>query len=128
MPGGADKLDYMAKNLPMPMINWYLDTRDWDGGIIYPEKSTEEKMQAKTDDIYNTVIKTVGDGQIVLMHSLYQTSADATERILETLSAKGYQFVTVSELFYYKGITLENGKVSYSTTSQKNYNRDYSKN
>ncbi len=128
MPGGADKLDYMAKNLPMPMINWYLDTRDWDGGIIYPEKSTEEKMQAKTDDIYNTVMKTVGDGQIVLMHSLYQTSADATERILETLSAKGYQFVTVSELFYYKGITLENGKVSYSTTSQKNYNRDYSKN
>ncbi len=128
MPGGNNKLDYMAKHLPMPMINWYLDTRDWDKGIIYPEKSTEAEYNAKVDSISKKVIDEVGDGQIVLMHSLYQTTAEATNEIMATLSIQGYQFVTVSELFYYKGITLENGKVSYSTTTKNNYNRDYSKN
>ncbi len=125
MPGGNDKLKYMAMYLPMPMINWYLDTRDWDGGIIYPEKSTEAAINAKVDAIYDEVMDHVADGQIILMHSLYQTSVDATEQIMASLYGQGYQFVTVSELFYYKGITLENGKVSYSTTTKKNYNRDY---
>ncbi len=128
MPGGNDKLDYMAKHLPMPMINWFLDTRDWDGGIIYPEKNTEADINAKVTEVSNYVIDNVKDGQIVLMHSLYYTSAEACNEIMATLSAQGYQFVTVSELFYYKGITLENGRVSYSTTTAKNYNRNYSKN
>ena len=127
MPGGNDKLDYMAKNLPMPMINWYLDTRDWDGGIIYPEKNTEADINAKVTEVSTYVIDNVKDGQIVLMHSLYYTSAEACNEIMATLAAQDYQFVTVSELFYYKGITLENGRVSYSTTTAKNYNRDYSK-
>lgn len=127
MPGGNDKLIYMAKHLPMPMINWFLDTMDWNKGIIYPEKSTQETIDAKVDEITKTVLDSVADGQIILMHSLYYTSAEATDKIMEELSAKGYQFVTVSELFYYKGITLENGKVSYATNLKGNINRDYSK-
>ncbi len=131
MPGGNDTLDYMAKNLPMPMINWYLDTEDWNKGVVDKTKVSEETYNAKVDDITKRVIDEVlthgGDGKIILMHSLYESTAEATNEIMATLEIQGYQFVTVSELFYYKGIRLENGKVSYSTTTPKNYNRDYAK-
>ena len=51
------------------------------------------------------------DGDIVLMHDIYSATANALEIVIPTLKDMGYTFVTVSDLFYYKGITLENGKV-----------------
>ena len=50
-------------------------------------------------------------GDLVLMHDIYSATANALEVIIPTLMDMGYEFVTVSDLFYYKGITLENGKV-----------------
>ena len=41
----------------------------------------------------------------------YYSLWNALEVIIPTLMDMGYEFVTVSDLFYYKGITLENGKV-----------------
>jgi peptidoglycan/xylan/chitin deacetylase (PgdA/CDA1 family) len=35
------------------------------------------------------------------------------EKIIPELISRGYQLVTVSELMYYSGITLEAGKVYY---------------
>ena len=49
------------------------------------------------------------DGKIVLMHSIYETTADAVEVIVPELINEGYQLVTVSELAYYKGATLTPG-------------------
>ena len=36
------------------------------------------------------------------MHSIYDSSAEATEQILPWLQSQGYQTVTVSELLMYK--------------------------
>ena len=88
--------EFVKSNIPYPLINWNVDTLDW---------KTKNK-----DAIVNEVRK-IGnlDGKIVLMHSIYETTADAVEVIVPELINEGYQLVTVSELAYYKGATLTPG-------------------
>ena len=40
------------------------------------------------------------------MHDMYEPTAQASVRVIEWLSEKGYQLVTVSELFEARGIQL----------------------
>lgn len=80
-----------------PIIIWDIDTLDW--------KYHNSRIIAKR------VINKVSDGDIVLMHDVYSATANALNIIIPELQSRGYTFVTVSELFYYKGITLEKGKV-----------------
>lgn len=93
MPGGA-KVDYM-KNMPFPMVNWSVSSEDW---------SNRDK-----DVTFANVTKNLRDGDIVLMHSLYPSTAEATEMILDYMEENGFLCVTLSELFYYKNKTIENG-------------------
>ena len=52
------------------------------------------------------------DGKIILMHSLYDTTAEATKKLVPWLKEKGYQTVTVSELIKYRyGEDGQDGKV-----------------
>lgn len=82
------------------LINWDIDTLDW-------------KSRNK-DSILSEIRKYSNyDGRIILMHSIYGTTADAVEIIVPELISKGYQLVTVPELATYKGVTLESGKVYY---------------
>ncbi|MGM9882269.1 MAG: polysaccharide deacetylase family protein [Bacilli bacterium] len=81
----------------MPIIIWDIDTLDW--------KYHNSKR------ITNRVVSKVKDGDIILMHDIYSATANALNNIIPELQSRGYVFVTVSELFYYKGITLEEGKV-----------------
>lgn len=94
MPYGA-KSTYMT-NMPYVMINWDIDSADWEN--------------RDRDKSYNRVIKSLHDGGIVLMHSLYPSTAEAVELLLDYLDENGYLAVTVSELLYYKGITPEPGE------------------
>lgn len=87
----------IKKKANSPIIIWDIDTLDW--------KYHNSKKIAKR------VINKAKDGDIVLMHDIYSATANALNIIIPELQNKGYTFVTVSELFYYKGITLENGKV-----------------
>lgn len=92
--GNANEL--VKANIPYPVINWNVDTLDW-------------KSRNK-DAIINEVRK-IGnlDGKIILMHSIYETTADAVEVLVPELINEGYQLVTVSEMAYYKGVTLTPG-------------------
>ncbi len=125
-PGGSDRLKYIANYLPLPVINWTLDSRDWVNGIIYPEKATEDEYNKVVTEDYLRVVENAADGQIVLFHSLYQTSVEAVDQVMLTLSCQDYQFVTVSELLYYKGIDAVKGTVTYGAIKGE-YNKDYSK-
>lgn len=80
-----------------PMIMWSVDTLDW--------------KTRNANSTYNAVMKQARDGSIVLMHSIYDASASAAERIVPKLKSKGYQMVTVSELFKYRGKKLSKAKV-----------------
>lgn len=81
----------------MPIIIWDIDTLDW--------------KYHNSKKITSRVVNKVKDGDIVLMHDIYSATSNALDNIIPMLVNKGYSFVTVSDLFYYKGITLEKGKV-----------------
>ena len=99
LPGGNKNSTVLA-NVNMPIILWNIDTRDWD-----------HKNAQKT---INEVMSKVKDGDIVLMHELYNATADASDYLIPTLTAQGYQLVTVSELAKYKGVALQPNRVYYS--------------
>ncbi len=90
-PGG-----FCNDNVSLPEIMWSVDSLDWKN------KNAEKN--------YNNVVNNVFDGCIVLMHDLYEPTADAIERFVPELIADGYQFVTVSQLMEARGITMEGGK------------------
>lgn len=85
----------LSKTSNKPLILWNIDTLDW-----------KTRSTSKT---YNSVVNNASDGAIVLMHDIHDCSANAANYIYKTLKKKGYQFVTVSELFKYKGKTLKAG-------------------
>ena len=72
-----------------PAVLWSIDTLDW-----------KTRNAQKTID---TVLSNVKDGDIILMHDLYETSADAAAVLIPELKNRGYQLVTVSELAGYRG-------------------------
>ena len=88
----------------MPVILWTVDTLDW--------KSRD------ADKVFKKIKKTKKlDGKIILMHSLYEETADETEKLIPWLKKHGYQIVTVSELIQYKrGEAPKSGKVYLSGT------------
>ncbi len=81
-----------------PLILWSVDTLDWSSR--HAESITREVMNH------------VSDGDIILMHDIYNSTADALEIFLPKLIDEGYQLVTVSELYYLRGQALE-PKVPY---------------
>ena len=90
-PGGyydQPSLNVLA-SMGMPAVMWSIDTRDW-----------QHKNPAKT---ISSVLEHVKDGDIILMHDIYSTTADAAEVIIPELVKRGYQLVTVSELAAYRG-------------------------
>ena len=81
----------------MPAVLWTVDSKDWSN---------------RDEDItYDRIMNSVEDGDIVLMHSLYMSSAEASKRLIPELIDLGYQLVTVSELLEYKGYDIDHLKV-----------------
>lgn len=83
LPGGNIS-DSVRKALTQPMIYWSIDTLDW--------KSKDAAA------IIETIKPHVKDGDIILMHELYNSTVSACEEIIPWLAQQGYQMVTVSEL------------------------------
>lgn len=72
------------------VVTWTLDTRDW--------KDRDAKV------IVERIMKDVKDGDIILMHDLYASSAQAAKIVIPKLQDAGYQLVTVSQLYDAKGM------------------------
>lgn len=89
-----------------PLINWDIDTLDWK------TKSSEKIMEEirRHESL---------DGKVILMHSIYDSTAEAVEIMVPELVSQGYQLVTVSELAAYKGIDLNNSVVYWGLYNQK---------
>lgn len=88
--GSTDETVQKIANLPT--ILWSVDTLDW--------KSRKSKSVIKV--IKKEEKKNGLDGKVILMHSIYDSTAKATEQIVPWLQEKGYQLVTVSELLEYR--------------------------
>lgn len=88
----------------VPCIYWSVDTRDW------------ESLNA--DSVYRQFVNAARDGSVVLLHDLYKSSVEGALRAIDRLLADGYEFVTISELFYRRGITLSKGSIYYNAYPQ----------
>jgi peptidoglycan-N-acetylglucosamine deacetylase len=75
----------VRRQVTMPIILWSVDTEDW--------KHHDSK------NIADYTIRTARPGDIVLFHDIHATTVAAIPRILQTLAARGYHFVTVSQLY-----------------------------
>ena len=83
-------------NLGLKVINWNIDPKDW--------------LVKDTNRIYNNVIKNACDGCIVVLHDTYETTVDATKKMIPALNKLGYKVVSISELMNIKNNYGEDNK------------------
>ncbi len=98
-PGGksAQVVVDVARQANLGILSWSVDPKDWashDAGVIR-----------------QTVVRTVRDGDVVLLHDMSDSSVEAALAIVDELKEQGFRFVTATELARLKGITIEPGKV-----------------
>ncbi len=103
-PGGTD--GKKTVQIPMVVVSWNMDSID------YLEKKKANGGQIIFDRLKNS--KYLEDGSIVLLHSIYDNSYEGVAKLIPYLKEQGYEFVTMTELFYYKGFTPDTG-ISYYT-------------
>ena len=88
-PSYGETNSKVNKTSKLPVIMWSIDTVDWE--------SRDGKK------VFNLVKKCGNlDGDVILLHSIHDSTADATELLIPWLKEKGYQLVTVSEMIKYK--------------------------
>ncbi len=93
---------------PYAVILWSVDSNDWPNK--YNSTDTEESAAEKVNTIVENVLADVSDGDIILMHDIYESTYDATVILLKKLNDMGYNVVSVSELL---GDDLTPGKKYY---------------
>lgn len=88
--------DLVKEAVDYPLIFWNVDTLDWENQDVAA--------------IVNHTTKSIKDGDIVLMHDIYETTIDAAIQLVIQLKEEGYQLVTVSEMAAARGIQLQTGE------------------
>ncbi len=88
--------DTLRSNSNMPLILWSIDTLDW--------------QSRNANSVYNKVAGKVRDGDIILMHDLYKSTADAVDMVVPYLKNCGFQIVDVSTLARCKGYDMYAGQ------------------
>lgn len=79
---------------PYSIITWNVDSLDYK----YKANETESEKQSNVNTIVENVMSKVKEGDIILMHDIYENTYEAVKIILERLDAEGYEVVTVTEL------------------------------
>lgn len=95
--GAYDDIVIAAAQLPIMM--WSVDTLDW--------------KHRNKNKVIKAALAGAKDGGVILFHDLYSSTADALGPIMDKLTAQGYEFVTVSELFnqHPEDLSFEAGRV-----------------
>lgn len=90
-PGGCcnDLVRELAQAHGMALVTWSVDPRDWATG--------------NRDAIVRSVVERAGDGDIILLHDMSDSSVDAALEIVDRLQSQGFRFVTVSQLAALRG-------------------------
>ena len=111
-PGGAFK--GVKDQIGMPLIQWSIDTEDWKFKDASHKGRSAEERAADLNRIADMVFSQAKGGSIVLMHDIYDFTADLCEIVIPGLVERGFKLVTVDQLFEAYGEKLENGVVYYS--------------
>lgn len=93
--GSYDK--NLRSAIDMPMILWSIDPQDW-------------KVK-DANKIKDHILSKVRDGDIILMHDIFESTAEAVGLLVPELLNRGFQLVTVSELYESRGEALQVGNI-----------------
>ena len=83
-PPYGDWNEELEEEIGMTPVLWSLDSLDW--------KLRNQKR------IVKKVLKEAEDGDIILMHDIFDTSVSAALELIDILQREGYTFVTADEL------------------------------
>jgi peptidoglycan-N-acetylglucosamine deacetylase len=86
----ARQKEWAHREFGLPSILWSVDPLDW-------------KIR-NTAHVSNALIRGASNGGILLAHDIHPTTVAAIPSVVDTLSARGFQFVTMGQL-----INMENG-------------------
>ena len=87
-----------------PLILWSVDPEDW--------------KQPQVAAMIDAVVAQVKDGDIILLHDIYDSSVDAALGIIDRLFEQGYCCVTVEQMMRLRGVQPEAGAVYTSIPPQ----------
>jgi peptidoglycan/xylan/chitin deacetylase (PgdA/CDA1 family) len=88
----------------VPVIWCTVDSGDW--------------KYDSADHLVSYVGSAVKDGDIVIMHESHSTTAAGLARLVDKLQARGFQLVTVQELFARRGVAVKAGSIYYSARNK----------
>lgn len=83
-----------------PLIFWSVDPLDW--------------KYRNAETVKQNILRDTFDGAIVLVHDIHSTSVDGALAAIDALKSRGYELVTVRELFRRRGKALQKGADHYS--------------
>ncbi len=86
-----------AAMINRPIMLWTIDPRDWD--------------VKDADIVCQNIISAAKDGAVILLHDIYPSTVDGAVKAIDQLTAQGWQFVSLPELYKYLDIVPETGKV-----------------
>ncbi|MDE6253270.1 MAG: polysaccharide deacetylase family protein [Lachnospiraceae bacterium] len=75
----------LENSVDMKPVFWSVDPRDWS--------------VLNTDSVTCHIVNNTSEGDIVLMHDIFETSVDAAMNVVDILQQNGYEFVTVKDMF-----------------------------
>ncbi|MDE5780961.1 MAG: polysaccharide deacetylase family protein [Lachnospiraceae bacterium] len=75
----------LENSVDMKPVFWSVDPRDWS--------------VLNTDSVTCHIVNNTSEGDIVLMHDIFETSVDAAMNVVDILQQNGYEFVTVEDMF-----------------------------
>lgn len=75
---------HIENKFGLAMVYWSADSLDW--------------KNRETQAIYDKVMAQTHPGGIILMHDIHATTVAAVPKVVDALLAKGYKFVTISQL------------------------------
>ena len=113
-PPFIDVNDTLFENVDLPFINGH-NGLDWDDTVEAEKRAS-------------LVLGAVDDGSIILLHDMQgnDKTVAALDIIIPELLNRGYEFVTVTDLFKNKGITptIHSGIVYSDVTDTEKYIKD----
>ena len=81
----------------VPLVIWSVDTNDW--------------RYRNYSHTYNHIVNNAYDGAIILCHDIHSSTIPAALDAIRTLQARGFEFVSVSEMYRRKGESIGAGDV-----------------
>jgi peptidoglycan/xylan/chitin deacetylase (PgdA/CDA1 family) len=98
-PGGltGPALFSEARREGYPIVLWAVDPEDW--------------RCHSAAAVSSRICRRAKDGDVILMHDMSRSSVRAALRVIDTLRARGWTFVTVPELAELRGTALTPGTV-----------------